>query len=248
MDKKLVATFFDFDGIWFRPDVNWQVKNIHLGSLGSSISWHQACRSLELAGKKNPGLSVEDHYSLPSLCWDTVPYENSHNITPPENLWKMAEKHRSQGHDLYVISQASCPSLLRRMNLQAPELYNKKIKTNPFHDIHFICDSLIEKENADEATLAYIQLKITKLFGFLRGQAVNGLAYNYSPNLENPPQRKVYDQIFLYYTQSQYQPKISQILNEYQNHLTSRRMAIVASYIAQVNGKEASEYYGNYTA
>ena len=225
---KTVAAFFDFDALWFQPEASWQIKDPNLGQLGAKVSWEQACSCLQQIRKTKSLLKISDYYYFPILDWNTTPLHNS--ITPPEVLWEVAISHINRRHDLYTISQGNCKELFTLTILsQKPE--KSSIVANPFKKAIFVSKALQVNNGKYLSLEDYIEQKITIMLNSLRCTASS---YNeITPERYQSPE-KIYDQIFLYYTQPEYQGKLTQTLIAKQESLASRRMAIVPSRIAKV--------------
>ncbi len=111
-NKLNIAVFFDLDGIWFRPDTYWLVRNARLDKIGSKVTWHEVSKHIPYLRKNYSVLNLDEHYLLPDLNWDKIPHHESLNITPPEYLFETVRRHNLKGHDLFLISQVNCRELL----------------------------------------------------------------------------------------------------------------------------------------
>ena len=228
---KTVAVFFDFDGIWFSPEKSWRVKDIRAGVVGTPISGQRACWDLNRFRKGKEHLKISDCYSIPLLEWDIVSLKDNANITPPQLLWEAARRHKLRSHDLFILSQTDCSELLQMMNINPKNLDDLQIQADPFRDIKFLSEFSLKNE-IDKSIDFHIERKLKRLLSYLRYTAQNQYSEKSFPASARP--KKIYDQIFLYYTQVQYQKFLEEALEKYQSVLAARRMAIVSSYIAKI--------------
>lgn len=232
-EKKKVAAFFDFDGIWFLPNENWQVKNPHLGIVGSAIPWEKACFDLaKLRRKEKRDLQVERYYYLPPPKWNTVELEGSSNVTPPEYLPELIRRHENSRHDLYLISQSDCPELLDLTDFPIPENRKRIKREDLFKNISFSLQS--HKDVSRISTELYIQEKTYRILNFLRRAGRGQSQAQSKKDLTRQRPETIYDQIFLYHTQIEYKKLLLKVLQKYQANLASKGMSLIDSYIAKV--------------
>ena len=226
--EKKVAAFFDFDGIWFLPGKSWQVKNPRLGVLGSAITWKEACFNLRKIRRKETKLEFQKYYYLPRPQWDTVELKNSSNVTPPEYLSELVRRHKNLHHDLYLISQADCPELLEFIDFPVPKNRKARTKINSFNDIPLCLQVL--KESKEMPTEFYTKGKVYRILNFLRRAGEE--QGNGSLTKQRP--KNIYDQIFLYHTQKEYEEVLAKVLEKHQESLASKGMSLIPSYVAAV--------------
>ena len=230
-----VAAFFDFDGIWYNPQQIWQIKHIHAGILGSSISWKDAYKYCNKLKNKQQNICLTDYYKIPQTKWHVVSFEESNNVTPPEALWEIAHRHKLRNNDLYILSHLNSQELMSYTNIPMPHKKNELLQHNPFDEATFLYASPSEGEeiniNIDFCIDYSLKNKLHWILSFLRSKA-NAKHTFTVPNHKKV--NKVYDQIFVYYTQSEYKNTLTSILNMYQESFSTNRMALIPSYIAEV--------------
>ena len=226
--EKKIAAFFDFDGLYFLPDKNWQIKNPRLGIIGSAVTWEEACSKLNEIRRKDSELQIQECYYFPRNRWDTVELKNSSNVTPPEYLFELVRRHENLNHDLYIISQADCPELIDFIDFPNSK-YKKAIAgINPFKNIPFAFRP--PKKIKEMSIELHTKEKTYNILNFLR--CVNG--EQRSESLKQARPKNIYDQIFLYYTQIEYKKALTKALKKNQENFASKNMSLIISYIAKV--------------
>ena len=188
--------------------------------------------------KNNTKVHLSDYYALPAPKWHVVPFEDSNNVTPPEALWEVARRHKNRENDLYILSQLNCAELMTHTDIPMPS-YNKRelLQANPFTSATFLCATETQQAEMNLgrslSTEKRVEKKLQWMLSLLRNIA-NTRHTCKAPKRECEQVSKIYDQIFLYYTQSEYKGRIKAVLDNHQDSLSARRMAIISSYIAQV--------------
>ena len=229
--QKKVAAFFDFDGILFFPDISWQVRDSSLGIIGSAITWEEACLKLNLLRKEKSKLKLQKLYRFPTTEWDTVSLRNSDNVTPPEYLPELVRRHENLQHDLYLISQGDCEEFLELIDFPSPKNSKTLVKAKPFEGIPFYSLPVVKVRKM--STEFYAKEKLYQILNFLR--RVGGKeSQPHKESLTKKRPKEIYDQIFLYHTQKEYQKVVKEALKKHKEDFSSKSMALIPSYIAKV--------------
>ncbi len=228
-----IGVFFDFDGVWFPTDRLWNLRDIHLGPLGTAATWYEACCKLEGIRQSNEKASIHDYYTASPAPWEILSEKELHlyNVTPPDKLKEVAWSHTRRSHDMYLFSQGNCPELFQKTDIEARDPKAQRMQIQPFRNIAFLSLFLIGKETKMQAADFYVRRKMYALLASLQWvqdvpeeiqrAAGQGLACN-----------KAYTKIFLYYTQREYKAMIQAALKQYCELLAAKRMALIPSYIA----------------
>ncbi len=233
---KNIAACFDFDGLWFNPDNNWQVLTPKIDTVGTALSGLKACYELECMQQNKLNIRLQDCYSLPILNWPVV-VQNSPtgNITPPKYIWEVAHRHKLRSHDVFFVSQASCKDLSSHIHIEFHRMKKSKITEDPFKNVSFL-PIPFQKEDIKRPVNNQIERKIQFLLKYLRQKEgkEQEIANDFRDGIRP---KKIYDQIFLYHTQKNYISQLKKTLEEKQEILVARKMAIVPSYIAKIVSK-----------
>ena len=162
--------------------------------------------------------------------WAEISKSGDKNITSPSTLLELARRFQNLNYDLYIISQADCREFIRMSNglFEKPKLI--PLYKNPFEEVEFICKPFLE-DTTQKKGQQIIQEKISQIASLLRYKAdikKKRKRVSWLPNTN-----KIYDRIFLYFTQIEYEAQIYQFLEKEKDSLTARTMAIIPSYIAR---------------
>ena len=227
-----VAAIFDFDGIWFHKGAGWQIRDIRFGQIGSILSWTETYKTLVKARKRNPNIKLLDHFAFPKMKWAEVHKCGEKNITSPSTLLELARRFQNLNYDLYVISQSDCREFIGMTDnlFEKPKLI--PIHKNPFEEVELIYKPSWEGTMKKNLEHQIIQEKISQITSLLRYKAGIRKKRKQKPLLWAPDINKIYDRIFLYFTQMEYETQIYQFIEEEKDFLTARTMAIIPSYIA----------------
>ena len=223
-----IAAFFDFDGIWYSTEQNWQVKDINIGSVGSSKTWQDVYLNWEKFNKQ--GKRLFDYYTPPHPRWRNIKLEDQNNITPPEALWEVAERHKMRNHDIYILSQVNSKELIEHTDIPSPYKSNI-VRQNPFQEASLLHPQIsLMKKKQNEIEL--VEKKLELILSLLRSTPM--AKYKFCSQFQKE-KRKIYDQIFLYYTQSEYDNIIKKTMATHREDFSAKRMAIISSYIVKVS-------------
>lgn len=218
MGENAQAAVFDFDGIIFQPGSKWKIRNPQIGVLGTRIPWEDACLIFEKILAVNPQARLSEFYLLNEYSLIAESEFARGNLQPLDSVMKAARSHVGRKQDLFFLSSRSYRDL-NEFTEQFMKPEDQRSGPNPF-----LASKLLfpPYEPISAETFRNVENKFRLLTGMLR-------------TVEDPnPPEAIYQKIFLYYTETEYESLISSFLQKNLDRLEGGRNAIVPMMMAEL--------------
>ncbi len=221
-DLNTRAAVYDFDGLWFQPDVRWKIVNTHLGVLGSPVRETEGCRIFESILRENPEARIHEYFALDGYQLDRIRPESGVNFTPVDLVLNTADSHFRRQCDIKVLSCMNYSGITDIVDRMFEHQLKYPVISNPFTDAKLL------------SPVAFGEAVIPSEGGYAKAferkvDLIKSLLKRHEEDHERP-----YEQIFLYFTEKRYPEMLEPYLREQMGELLGGRSAVVLSYIAEL--------------